>query len=108
MSDMYRLKDKESTQLSKYHKIIYRDTLTCETELDKYIRELCANYPQCYVTYGVIFGHFWFHIYQRKPQSLTPDTEDTYRHHGGWFRDGEIVKPSKSWVKRFNFVPVMR
>ncbi len=90
-------------------KEITRTDITTERQLGREIIKLSKDNPSKYITYFVTFGKTRFFIHDRKPQSLnTGGAEDCYRHHGGFFKNGEIVKPSNSFVKKFNFCPVSR
>jgi hypothetical protein len=80
-----------------------QDEKTLERELVKVSK---AN-PKKTVTCSVTFGKVTLCI-GPKPQTGTPESEWTYRQYGGFFKDGAIIQPSKTWIARFNFCPVMR
>ena len=87
---------------------ITRTDITTEETLDKELIRISKANPTKYVTYYTHFGTVEIFIHDRKPQSLNiAGTEDTYRRHGGFFRNGEIVKPSKTFIAKFNFCPVL-
>lgn len=96
-------------------KQIVKTNITSEKQLDKVIVKASKDNPQKYITYLVTFGQnygefkTWIFIHDRKPQSLNvAGAEETYRNHGGFFKDGKIIKPSDSFVKKYNFCPVSR
>jgi len=76
-------------------------------ELEAAAREISRDNPGKIVTYFVTFGEARFQVHDRKPRSSTWG-EQTYRDFGGFFKDGEIVRPLKSWIRQFNFCPVSR
>jgi hypothetical protein len=87
---------------------ITRNDITNETELMAAVMKISKDNPKKYITYFVTFGVTRIFIHNRKPQSPnTGGSEDTYRTHGGFFRNGEIVTPSESFQKKFHFCPVL-
>jgi len=95
-------------------KQIVKTDIASEEELGKVIVKVSKNNPKKYITYFVTFGEnwgefkTWIFVHDRKPQSVNSHgAENTYRHHGGFFRNGKIVKPSNTFVKQFNRCPVL-
>ena len=92
-----------------------RTDINTEKQLNKEIIKISKANPTkhatYYVTFGKAFGQFKVQIFihNRKPQSgTTGGAEETYQEHGGFFKNGEIVKPSATFIKRFEFCPVSR
>ena len=90
-------------------KEITRTDISTEKQLDREIIELSKKNPTKYITYHAGFTKVWIYIHDRKPQGLnTGGAENCFRHHGGFFKNGEIVKPSNTFIRKFNFCPVSR
>ncbi len=94
---------------------IIRTDITTEEQLDREIVKTSKANPTKYLTYFVTpnkhWGTFktWIFLHSRKPQSgTTGGAENTYRHHKGFFKNGKIIKPSNTFIKRYNFCPVSR
>jgi len=88
---------------------ITRTDITSQEELDRETMKISKQNPTKYITYHAGFSRVWIYIHDRKPQSLNSGgAEDMYRYHGGFLKDGEIIKPSASFIKKFNFCPVSR
>ncbi len=86
-----------------------------EKDLGKMIAKISEYNPNKWITYHVGMGEgkgnfiCEIYIHNRKPQSTnTAGAENCYRRHGGFFKDGKVIKPSPSFVKRFRFCPVSR
>jgi len=89
-------------------KRIDRLDITDEETLSKELVAFSKANSDKYLTYYVIFGKVRFFLHDRKPSSLNAaGAEDCYRNRGGFFKDGKIVKPSASFIKKFNFCPVL-
>jgi hypothetical protein len=77
--------------------------------------QLCAalgavqkDNPGKYITYTVTFGVVRIYVHDRKPQSTNVHgAEYTYRHHGGFLRDGKTIAPSETFVRQFDFCPIL-
>ena len=90
-------------------KKIVRTDITTEKQLKQEIVKISKQNPTKHITFFVTFGKTRIFIHDRKPQSLNASgAEDCFRCFGGFFKNGEIVKPSKSFIKKFNFCPVSR
>ena len=64
--------------------------------------------PRKYVTFHASLGNTRFYLLDRKPQSTNVHgAEESYRLWGGFLKNGKVVKPSPSWIKRFEFVPYL-
>lgn len=88
---------------------IIRTDIDTEEELDREILKISKANPAKYVTYAARIGKVWIFLHDKKPQNgTTGGAEYTYRQHGGFFKNGAIVKPSSTFVKRFHFCPVSR
>lgn len=89
--------------------VISKDKFTCEQDIDDKTLELSKANPSKYVIVSSFFTKIEFHIHDRKPQSLnSPGAEITYRYDGGFWKNGKIIKPSPSFIKKFNRCPVSR
>ena len=93
---------------------IIRTDITSEKELGKAVIAISKAEPEKYVTYHVSFGKSWgqfktsFFIYNKKPQSPNvPGAEECYRDHGGFFKNGEIIKPSNTFIRKYEFCPFL-
>lgn len=62
--------------------------------------------PKKYLTVHVGPKKVIFYYHNRKPGYN--DGEETYRYYGGFFKDGRIVKPSTTFMKKYNYCPVSR
>lgn len=83
------------------------ENVTTEAQLDTLILKISRENPDSYITYYVTFGSVRIFIHSTKPQSLNSHgVEDMIRRHGGFFKNGHIVKPSKSLLARYNYCPV--
>jgi len=86
---------------------VKRPDITNEKELDREIVRLSKQHPKKYITYSIMWCKVTVYLHDHKPQSLTFDAEYTYRQRGGFFKNGEIVKPSNTFVNRFEFCPYL-
>ncbi len=77
-------------------------------KMDKEIIRISKQNPKKYVTVWVGWTNITFYIHNRKPGNDDGGAEATYRHYGGFFKNGEIIKPSKTWLSKFDFCPVSR
>lgn len=88
---------------------IPKDQFTCDEDIEAKTLELSLAHPDKWVTVDSCFTKIAFYIHDRKPQSINaPGAEDTFRNHGGFWKNGVVIKPSPTFIKRFNFCPVSR
>lgn len=88
---------------------ISKDLFTCEEDIKDKTLELSLAHPDKWVTVSAFFTKIAFYIHDRKPQSINaPGAENTYRYDGGFWKNGVVIKPSATFIKRFNFCPVSR
>ena len=89
-------------------KTITRKDIKDEQALSRELIATSEANPDKYITYWVTFGKVRIVIHDRKPQSPNaPGAEFCYREEGGFFKNGQIVQPSASFIKQFNFTPVL-
>ena len=74
-----------------------------KTELQKELIELSERHPNHWISFYSVFGRLTYTIYVNHPK--TNEGEDCYREFGGFFKNGKIVTPDKSWLKVFNYIP---
>jgi hypothetical protein len=92
----------------KMIKKITRTDITNDTQLERELIKVSKDNPKKYITFFVTFGKTRIFIHDRKPQSPnTGGSDETFRTFGGFFRNGEIVKPSETFIKKFSFCPVL-
>lgn len=117
----YNQVERANTEKEKKMETTRKETNTqngqeqAEKELDKFIIETSKDNSTKWITYSVRpkggWGNFIEEIYihDRKPQSTnTHGAEECYRHYGGFFKNGKVIKPSPSFMKRFHFCPMSR
>ena len=88
-------------------KIIRNDITTVE-QLLQAIKQTSIDNPNKIVTVFSAFGDVRIYIYSRQPRTDTPDTIETFQENGGFWKDGKIIQPSKTWFDKYNFCPVSR
>jgi hypothetical protein len=89
-------------------KTITRTDIRNEQALSQELIAISKANPDKYITYWATFGKVRIAIHDRKPQSTNaPGAEFCYREEGGFFKNGQIVKPSATFIKQFNFTPVL-
>ena len=83
-----------------------------EFKNDKDIRgkviQLSLLEPKKYVTKHSAPYDMIFYYHDRKPGANDGGAEETYRQDGGFWKAGKRVKPSATFIKRFNYCPVSR
>jgi len=89
-------------------KRIDRPDITDEVTLSQELVAFSKAHPEKWLTYWVTFGKVRFVLHDRKPSNLnTPGAEFCFREFGGFFKNGKIIEPSKSFITQFNFTPVL-
>lgn len=78
-----------------------------ETDLHKEVTHISKQNPTKIVTYYVQFCQAVIYLHDHKPRTDTLDSAMCYRTHGGFFKNGRIVPPTKTWLKKYNFVPYL-
>ena len=88
---------------------ITREDISSDKQLKSELLKISKKNPSKYVTFFVTFGKTRIFLNDRKPQSNDADgSEDTYKFLGGFLKNGQVVKPSKSFISRYDFIPVSR
>lgn len=82
----------------------YKSTSTTDKELKQELLTLSLKAPQHYFVFWAIFGKVM--IQEHDKQLGNNYGEDCYRTFGGFFKAGKVVKPSASWIRQFNYIPV--
>ena len=90
------------------NEIIYRPDITNKTELDQELIKFSKANPTRIITYDVCFGGVTFEISDSQPRTGTLCNENCYRQRGGFYKNGQIIPPTNTWLKKFNFCPTMR
>ncbi len=85
---------------------INKSELGSDEGIDKKILQLSLLKPGKYVTARAGIRNVAFCYHDRKPTWNSPYAEQTYRHYGGFWKNGKIIKPSNTFMKKFNFCPV--
>lgn len=85
--------------------LVIKNNFQSDKELTKEIIKISKKNPDSYIVFGMSLRSVYITISKRKPSSANAQTEHTYRYYGGFFKNGKIVKPSNSFVKKYNFIP---
>ena len=82
--------------------------ITTEEDADIAIRKASRDNPNKIVYAYGRFGIVDIYLNDRQPTTDCPATIQTYERYGGFFKNGKIVKPTKTWMARYNYMPVSR
>jgi hypothetical protein len=77
-----------------------------EEQIDKDIIAISKKNPSKIVYAYARLGKVTVTISDTQPKTDCPATVQTYKVSGGFFKNGKIVKPTKSWMNRNNHIPV--
>lgn len=75
-----------------------------EADLKRELISLSLKAPNHYFAFRASFGHVVIQEHAKQPGNNYG--EDCYRTFGGFFKAGKVVRPSSSWIRQFNHVPV--
>ena len=76
-------------------------------ELKAEIVKISKANPKKWYTFSAVFGSVRIHESDNKPVYNDAGTDQTYHDFGGFFQNGQIIKPSKTFVKKYEFIPGM-
>lgn len=83
--------------------------VTSKEQLQEIILQTCKDNPGKIVTAATTFGIATrIYVYARQPRTDSRDTIETFQEDGGFWKDGKIIQPSKTWFDKYNFCPVSR
>ena len=88
-------------------KIIRNDIATVE-QLLWAIKQTCIDNPNKIVTASSTLNTVRIYIYSQQPRTDSHDTIETFQEDGGFWKNGKIIKPSKTWFDKYNSCPVSR
>lgn len=84
---------------------IRREDITSKPQLKREMILVSKKNPgRIVVAYGR-FGIIDFDILDRQPSTDTAASSQTYKEFGGFFKNGRIIKPSKTWLRKFHSKP---
>ena len=87
---------------------VSRNQIQTDEDIEKAIVKVSKENPDSYVTANLFLRKLEIYIHGRKPQSITSGgAENSYRHYGGFHKNGSVVKPSNSFMKKYDFAPVL-
>ena len=78
-----------------------------EKEIDNQVIAISKKHPNEIVHVYARLGKITVTIQKSQPRTDCPSTVQTFQTYGGFFKNGRVVKPNKSWFNRHNFIPVM-
>lgn len=84
------------------------NNITSDGQLRAALGQESLNRPGKIVTAHVQFGTVRFYVRDRQPTTDSPDTVQTYQQDGGFWKNGQVVSPTATWLKRYNFKPILR
>ena len=82
--------------------------LNTEKELEDEMVKISKANPTKVITLYSRFGKVDILLYNSQPRTDTPDTTQTFKHMGGFLKNGKVIRPTKAWFTRYNFRPVSR
>jgi len=62
--------------------------------------------PTCIVVADVIFCKAKIVVFEKQPTDECFATRFTYKLYGGFFKNGQLVQPTRRWMDRYEYVPV--
>ena len=80
--------------------------VSSEKEINEAIIKASNDNPNKIVAGYGRFGKLTIKVYDRQPRTDTPDTIQTYQTYGGFFKDGEVINPTKTWLDKHNRIPL--
>jgi len=93
---------------SQMEQMIVRTDITNEAQLKRELVKTSKVNPSKWITFFVTFGKTRIFILDRKPQTINVSgAEDTFRAFGGFFKNGQIIEPSNTFKRQYNFCPVL-
>ena len=81
--------------------------VTTEDELTAEMYQLSQGNSYVITCYARL-GKADIYLYDNQPTTDTPDTVQTYKYYGGFIRNEAIVKPTKRWMDRYNYIPISK
>ena len=80
--------------------------ISSEKEIDEaIIKASNENNGSIIAAYGR-FGKLTISIYNHQPRTDTPDTIQTYQTYGGFYKNGSVINPTKTWLDKYNRIPL--
>jgi hypothetical protein len=78
-------------------------------ELKAEIVKISKANPSKWYTFSALFGSVKIYESDNKPSDNNgAGAEQTYHDFGGFFQNGQIVKPSKTFIHKYEFIPGMQ
>lgn len=77
-------------------------------ELKAEIVKISKANPTKWYTFSAVFGSVRIHESDKKPVYNGAGTDQTYHDFGGFFQNGQVVKPSKTFIHQYEFIPGMQ
>lgn len=83
--------------------------VTSKEQLQEIILQTCKDNPGKIIAAATTFGIATrIYVYDRQPRTDSRDTIETFQEDRGFWKDGKIIQPSKTWFDRYNFCPVSK
>ena len=79
--------------------------ITSETEAHNEIIKASKANPNMIVTAYGRFGKLTIKTHTHQPRTDSADTIQTYQVYKGFFKNGEIINPTKTWLDKHNRIP---
>jgi len=77
-------------------------------ELKAEIVKVSKSNPSKYYTFSAVFGNVKIYESDKKPTFNSAGADQTYHDFGGFFSNGQVVKPSKTFIQKYEFIPGMQ
>ncbi len=87
---------------------IERSNIRTEKQIDNEIIKISKKNPTRIITAYARLGKVTFYLYGNQPRIDSADTIQTFKAYGGFYKNGKVIKPTKTWFNRHNFIPVSR
>ena len=83
-------------------------TATTEQELTAEMKKTSLQHPNKIIVAFGRLGIVEIIVLSQQPRTDTAAAAQTFRLNGGFFKNGKIVKPTKTFLKKFHSCPASR